>query len=195
MQRSALPKLPLELPLRVSLAFARSLLVVAILQIPLVSPLRAQEGWNPEPVASGSNDHPLSLGIEAGRPLIFGIEGGYNFNRRVSAMVGFTDLGDFTAIAGEVRLFLLPFDLDRALPSCGVGFTQYFLANGPRETSPIAAHVLLGLEYVFPSHLGVGSTLGYQQALGSSEDKTVERYDINDDLADWFFAVNARYFF
>jgi hypothetical protein len=137
----------------------------------------------------------LSIGVEAGNPLIFGVEGGYNFSRRVSAMLGFAALGDFTAISGEVRLFMLPFDLDRALPTVGGGFTQYFLADGSRETSPIAAHVLLGLEYIFPSHLGVGGTVGYQYALGSSEDATVERYDINDDLADWFFAVNARYFF
>jgi hypothetical protein len=188
------PNLPLPLA-HSPLVFARCLVVIAALQLPLAAALQAQEGWDSVPVVSDTNERSLSLGIEAGKPLIFGVEGGYNFDERVSGMVGFSTLGDFAAISAELRAFLLRFGTQKALPSVGVGFTQYFLTSGARETSPIAGHLLLGVEYIFPSYLGVGATLGYQHALGSSEDKTVERYDINDDLADWFFAVNARYFF
>lgn len=176
-------------PTRVLLLLGPIALAVA------AGPLRAQEvppAWNPEPVPA--TERRLSLGVEVGKPLVFGFKGGYNFTSRISSHLGFAALGDFTAISGGLRLNLVPFDVGRALPFAEAGFTQYFLADGPRETSPMAAYVLAGLEYVFLSHVGVGLNLGYQTALGSPEDPTVERYGINDDLDEWLFAVNARYF-
>jgi hypothetical protein len=161
----------------------------------LHAPLAAQEipVWDPD--ESLGYDRSLSLGVEVGKPLIFGLEGGYNFTPHVSSQLGFSTLGDFTAISGGLRLNLLSFDLARALPYLEAGFTQYFLEDGARETTPITAHSVLGLEYVFLSNLGVAMNLGYQVALGNSEDPTVERYGINDDMSEWLFAVNARYFF
>lgn len=181
------------------IARSLSLFAVPALLIQFAEPLLAQEGWDQiEPAADSApatSLGPLSLGIEAGKPLIFGIEAGYNFTQYISGEVGFSTLSRFTAIAGELRLYPLGFPMRQAVPSIGAGFTQYFLSADGGDVSPIAAHGLAGLEYIFSSGLGVGATLGYQLGLGGSENRSVERYGIHDDLSNWFFAVNARYFF
>ncbi len=179
---------------------SRSLFAVPALIIVFTTPLLAQEGWediNPPPQASSepSSLRPLSVGIEVGRPLVFGVTASYNFNPHTSAHFGFSSLGDFTAISGEMRYSLIGIGTQRALPSLGGGFTQYFLNDGDRESSPTVGHVLVGLEYIFPYRLGIGGTVGYQAAIGTSGDGTVERYGIDNDVAEWFFAVSGRYFF
>lgn len=180
-------------------SISRSLFAVPALLVLFAGPLLAQEGWDQiEPAADSApatSLGPLSLGIEAGKPLIFGIEAGYNFTQYISGEVGFSTLSRFTAISGELRLYPLGFPIGQAVPSIGAGFTQYFLSADGGDVSPIAAHGVAGLEYIFPSRLGVGATLGYQLGLGGSEDRSIERYGIHDDLANWFFAMNARYFF
>lgn len=171
-----------------------SILIIPFLAV-LAAPLAAQEIpiWDRgEPLRY---ERPINLGLEIGKPLVLGLKGGYNFSPRVSGHAGFAALRDFTAITGELRLNLLPFDLARALPYFDAGFTQYFLEVDSRSTTPIAFHSGFGVEYVFLSEFGVAMNLGYQVALGSSEDRSVERYGIHDDVSEWFFALNARYYF
>jgi hypothetical protein len=75
------------------------------------------------------------------------------------------------------------------------GFTQYYLSDGPEETSPITAHAAVGTEYVFTSFFAVGAELGYMEALGGSRNSAVDRYGISDDVAGLYFSLGGRYLF
>lgn len=151
-------------------------------------------GWNPE-LAAPAKARPFSVGLDFGYPLVVGVQGGYSFTPRLAARVGVTALGDFTALSGEMRLNLTRFRVEAPLPFVAGGFTQYYLADGPRETSPLATHLALGIEYVFFNYVGAAARVGYLNALGGAKDASVDRYGISDNVSSWFFTVAGRYLF
>jgi hypothetical protein len=153
------------------------------------------EGWTSSGTAPRSTGHRWSLGVEVSKPLILGVEGTYHFDPRVAASLGFAALSGFTAISGEVDYHVLRFDAQGLSALTGVGFAQYFLAEGGKESQPTMAHALVGIENVFQNRVGVGMNLGYQVAIGSSGDESVDRYGIHANADGWFFGMNARYVF
>ncbi len=155
----------------------------------------SSEGWTSSGTNKGSAGHRWSLGVEVGKPLILGIEGTYHFDPRVAGSVGFAALSGFTAISGEVDYHVLRFDGQGLSALIGLGCAQYFLAEGGKESQPTMGHALIGIENVFPARIGVGMNLGYQVAIGSSGDESVDRYGIHSDADGWFFGMSARYVF
>lgn len=179
-------------------ALLRAALLAAVLATILACPagVMAQDfpGWDPE-FGTPILERRLSIGIDVGKPLVFGLTGGYQFNSRAAGLVGVAALGDFTALNGELRVQVTHFEMAMPVPYLVAGFTQYYLSDGPAETSPITAHAAVGTEYVFTSFFAIGAELGYMEALGGSHNAAVDRYGISDDVASLYFSLGGRYLF
>jgi hypothetical protein len=167
-----------------------------VLLVSAVTAATAQDGsgWTSD---YGSPDFArrASVGIDVGKPLVFGVTGGYHFTERIAAQLGFAALGDFTALSAEMRVHILPLALESPVPFVAFGFTQYYLADGADETSPITVQGAVGAEYMFAGSIGASARLGYIEALGASSDSSVDRYGISDDVSTAFFTLGARYLF
>ena len=146
--------------------------LVLLVSAASVATAQRGSGWTSD---YGSPDFArrASVGIDVGKPLVFGITGGYHFTDRLTAQLGFSALGDFTALSAEMRVHILPLALETPVPFVAFGFTQYYLADGASETSPITVQGAVGAEYMFAGSLGMSARLGYIEALGASSDRKV----------------------
>ncbi len=171
--------------------FRPCLAVAAVVGVALASVAEAQSrGWDPGIGPQAVRRY--SAGMEAGRPLVLGVVGDYHFDARLAAGAGIANLGDFAAVSGDVRYNVLPLALESPIPFVTAGFTQYYLADGPRETSPVAFQMGLGVDYVFASNFSWAARIGYITALGGAKDPSVDRYGISDASSDPFFALSGR---
>lgn len=136
-----------------------------------------------------------SIGVEAGLPLVFGLEGTQRVTPRWRLGFGFGRIGGLTAVRAEGR-YLLGSEMQRRfVPSLIVGAEQYFLKKGDRDATPLGIHFAVGLDYHFDSPVSVGARIGGLKTFGSRGGGDLRVFSVTNGFTSGTFNVGVRYHF
>lgn len=150
----------------------------------------------PLPAAAQSQDvGDKAVGIEAGLPLVFGLDASYRFDPSWRVGLGFGRLSGFTAIRAQARWLILKEQADRMVPSLVAGAEQYFLSKGDRDATPIGIHAALGLDYHFRSPMSLGARIGILKTFASSDGGNLKVFGIKNGFSTGLFDIGLRYHF
>lgn len=137
----------------------------------------------------------VSVGLEAGLPLVFGVDASFTTHPRWRLGAGFGRLSGLTVIRGEARWLLLPEQRGRLVPSLLAGLEQYFLEDGDLDATPLGMHAAFGLDYRLDSPVSLTARFGGLKTFGSSDGEGARVFSIRNDYATGLFNVGLRYHF
>ena len=137
----------------------------------------------------------VSAGLEAGLPLVLGLEASYLVTPRWRAGMAIGRLGGLTALRAEARWLLRPEERERVVPSIVVGAEQYFLKDGDRDATPVGIHAALGLDYYMTSPVSVGARVGGLKTFGSSDSGDLRVFSVQNGYTSGMFNIGVRYHF
>jgi len=136
----------------------------------------------------------VSIGVEAGLPLVAGFEASYHVRPKWQLGLEFGRVSGLTVVGAEAR-WLVRGESSGFVPSIVVGAEQYFLEDGGYDATPAGIHAALGLDYYFRPPVSVGVELGAMKTFGSSNNDGVEVFSIANDVSKATFNIGARYHF
>jgi hypothetical protein len=136
-----------------------------------------------------------AVGIEAGLPLVLGLDASYRVDPSWRVGIGFGRLSGFTAIRAQARWLALREEPDRLVPSLVVGAEQYFLSKGDRDATPIGIHAAIGLDYQFRSPMSLGARIGILRTFASSDGGDLKVFGIKNGFTTGLFNIGLRYLF
>lgn len=149
----------------------------------------------PRPAFAQSPAGPTSVGIEAGLPLVFGLQATHRVSSRWRLGLGFSRLGGFTAIGAEAGFLFAHDGYGRFVPSVVAGAEQYFLEKNDRHATPLGVHFALGLDYHFDSPVSVGARIGGIKTFGSSGGGNLRVLSVENGYTSGIFNIDVRYHF
>jgi hypothetical protein len=153
-------------------------------------------GWfSPSPAHAQHALGRTTFGMEAGLPLVLGIEATQRVSPRWRLGLGLGRLGGLTAIRAEGRFLLGSETYERFVPSIIVGAEQYFLKKGDRDATPLGVHFAFGLDYHFGSPVSIGARAGGIKTFGSSGGGDLRVFSIENGYTSGTFNVGVRYHF
>jgi opacity protein-like surface antigen len=161
--------------------------VCVVLACVLAAPLPA--------AAQDSQVGDKAVGIEAGLPLVFGLDASYRVDPSWRIGLGFGRLSGFTVIRAQARWLALKEQADRLVPSLVAGAEQYFLSKGDRDATPIGIHAAVGLDYHFRSPMSLGARIGILRTFASSDGGDLKVFGIKNGFTTGLFNIGLRYHF
>jgi opacity protein-like surface antigen len=138
---------------------------------------------------------PWAVGLEAGLPLVFGVDASYRVEPNWRVGVGFGRLSGFTAIRAQARWLVFHEEANRLVPSLVAGAEQYFLSKGDRNATPIGIHGGLGFDYHFSSPMSLGARIGILRTFASSDGGNLKVFGIKNGFTTGVFNIGLRYHF
>lgn len=136
-----------------------------------------------------------SVGVEAGLPLVFGVDATFRTDPRWRFGVGLGRLSGLTALRAEARWLLRPEARGRVVPSLIAGVEQYFLNDGDLDATPVGVHAALGFDYLLDSPVSVGVRVGGLKTFGSSGGGDARVFSIRNGYESGLFNLGFRYHF
>lgn len=136
-----------------------------------------------------------AVGLEAGLPLVFGLDASYRVEPSWRVGLGFGRLSGFTAIRAQAQWLVLQEEANRLTPSLIAGAEQYFLSKGDRDATPVGIHAALGLDYHFSSPMSLGGRIGILRTFASSDGGSLKVFGIKNGFTTGLFDIGLRYHF
>lgn len=147
------------------------------------------------PAAAHAAPGPVSIGFEAGLPLVAGFEASYRVRDSWRLGAQFGRVSGLTVLGAEAR-WLMRGEAGGLVPSLIAGADQYFLKDGGRSATPVGVHAALGLDYFLRgAPVSLGAEIGAMTTFGSSNDEHVEVFSIRNNVTKATFNIAARYHF
>lgn len=147
------------------------------------------------PAVAGLQRGSMALGVEAGLPLVLGVDASYRLDGPWRLGVGFGRISGLTALRAEARMLLRDEAPERLVPGLVLGAEQYFLKDGDRDATPVGVHLALGLDYHFRSGFSMGARLGGLKTFGSSGGGDARVFSVENGQASGLFNLGVRYHF
>jgi opacity protein-like surface antigen len=148
----------------------------------------------PAPASAQGGVGPISVGLEAGLPLVFGVESTYRLDPRWRIGLGIGRLSGLTAVRAEARWMIRPEIRERVVPSLIAGAEQYFLSKNGQDATPLGIHAAIGLDYYLASPVSLGIRIGALKTFGSS-DGNVRVFGVENGFSTGTFNLGFRYHF
>lgn len=145
--------------------------------------------------AAGMAPERTSVGIEAGLPLVLGLDVTYSTAGPWRMGLALGKLGGLTALRGEVQRVLTTPGPRKAVPFIAVGAEQYFLRDGNRDATPMGLHAALGLEYHFDSPVSFGVRVGGLKTFGSSGGGDLKVFSVRNGFTSGTMSLALHYHF
>lgn len=138
---------------------------------------------------------PTSVGVEAGLPLVLGLDATYatSDSWRIGLAIG--KLGGLTALRGEVQRVLSTPGPRRVVPYLAAGAEQYFLSEGDRSATPLGVHAALGVDYYFDSPVSAGVRVGGLKTFGSSGGGDLKVFSVRNGFTSGTMSMSLKYHF
>ncbi len=147
------------------------------------------------PASAGASSGRVAVGVEAGLPLVLGVDASYRLDGPWRLGMGIGKLGGLTALRAEARLLMRREEPERLVPCLILGAEQYFLKDGQRDATPVGIHFALGLDYRFESPVSVGARIGGLKTFGSSGGGDVRVFSVENGYKSGLFNLGVRYHF
>jgi opacity protein-like surface antigen len=137
-----------------------------------------------------------AVGIEAGLPLVLGLDASYRVNPHWRVGIGLARLSGFTALRGEARWLFRTEARGAFVPCLFAGAEQYFLNKDGRDATPVGVHVGLGVDYFLTeSPVSFGIRLGGLKTFGSSGAGELKVFSVRNGYRTGTFNMGVRYHF
>lgn len=136
-----------------------------------------------------------AVGVEAGLPLVLGIDVTHATTDQWTLGLAMGRLGGLTALRGEARRLLATPAPRKIVPYVAAGAEQYFLKDGDRSATPIGVHAALGLDYHFDSPVSAGVRVGVLKTFGSSGGGDLKVFSVENGFTSGTTSLSLRYHF
>lgn len=145
--------------------------------------------------ASGWTDTRLTVAVEAGLPLVLGVDATYTPAHPWRLGLALGRIGGLTALRGEVHRMLAVPAPRRIVPYLLAGTEQYFLRDGDRTATPLGVHAGIGADYCFDSPVSLGVRLGGLKTFGSSGGGDLKVFSVQNGFTTGTMSMALRYYF
>jgi hypothetical protein len=147
------------------------------------------------PAAAQSDVGATAVGIEAGLPLVLGVDASYRLDPRWRVGLALGRISGLAALRAEARWLLGAEKRGRFVPSLIAGAEQYFLSEGDDDATPLGVHAAVGLDWYLESPVSIGVRLGAMKTFGSSDAGDIRVFSVKNDFSSGLFNFGVRYHF
>jgi hypothetical protein len=149
----------------------------------------------PPAAAETSNVGATSIGVEAGLPLVVGLDLSHRLNSSWRLGLGLSRIAGLTAVRAEARWMLRAEARGAFVPSLIAGAEQYFLSEGGDDATPLGVHAALGLDWYLDSPVSIGVRIGGLKTFGSSDGGDIKVFSVQNGFSSGTFNFGVRYHF